>query len=68
MGRPMLLQNQRIMRHLGAVALLALIGTAAALMPISIYAIFIEKSPTNPLLYFLASICGGAVVGWVIKK
>ena len=64
----MILQNQKIMRHLGAIIVLAMVCTAAALMPISIFAIFVEKSPTNPILYFVASIFGGAVIGWVIKK
>jgi|GEM_PF-3005940 hypothetical protein len=60
--------SQKQLRYIGAIALLSLIGTAAALMPISIYAIFVEKSPTQPLLYFLAAICGGGVIGWVMKK
>lgn len=59
---------ERNLRHIGSIVFLAMLGLVAALIPLAIYSVFVDNAPTDPLLYFGASLAGGAVVGWVLRK
>ncbi len=61
-------QKTNIVRHAGAVGLLSMIGLTAAMIPLALYSVFIERAPQDPLIYLAASVAAGAVVGWVLKK
>ncbi len=57
-----------IVRHAGAVGFLSMIGLTAAMIPLALYSLFADKTPTDPLIFIGASVIAGAVVGWVLKK
>lgn len=60
--------GKRELRTAGATAFLGLLGTAAALLPIAIFAVFNQGEPAHWTLYAGASVVGGAVIGWVLRR
>jgi len=60
--------GKRQLRTAGATVFLGLLGTSAALLPIAIFAVFSQGEPAHWTLYAGASIVGGAVIGWVLRR
>jgi hypothetical protein len=60
--------GNRHLRTAGATAFLGLLGTSAALLPIAIFAVFNQGEPAHWTLYAGASVVGGAVIGWVLRR
>lgn len=60
--------NRPIIRHLGALGFLSMLGLVAAMIPIALFAIVSGKVPQNDLVYFIAAIFAGAIIGWVTKR
>ncbi len=60
--------NRPIIRHLGALGFLSMLGLTAAMIPIALFAIVSGKVPQNDLVYLIAAIFAGAIIGWVTKR
>ncbi len=60
--------NRPIIRHLGALGFLSMLGLVAAMIPIALFAIVSGKVPQNDLVYLIAAIFAGAIIGWVTKR
>jgi predicted PurR-regulated permease PerM len=56
------------LRGAGATGFLAMIGLAAALVPLAIHSLFTGQEPPGMLLYFAASMIAGGVVGRVLRR
>lgn len=60
--------NRPIIRHVGAIGFLSMLALTAAMIPICLYAIISGKIPQDNLIYLIAAIFAGIVVGWVLKS
>lgn len=60
--------NHPIIRHLGAIGFLSMLGLTVAMIPIALFAILSGKVPQDNLVYFIAAIFAGAIIGWVTKR
>ncbi|MBN8647600.1 MAG: hypothetical protein J0L55_06560 [Caulobacterales bacterium] len=60
--------NRPIIRHLGALGFLSMLGLTVAMIPIALYAIVSGRVPQNDLVYLIAAIFAGAIIGWVTKR
>lgn len=60
--------GKRQLRTTGATLFLGLLGSAAALLPIACFAVINPGQTAHWTLYGAASIVGGAVVGWVLRR
>lgn len=60
--------NRPIIRHLGALGFLSMLGLTIAMIPIALYAIVSGRVPQNDLVYLIAAIFAGAIIGWVTKR
>jgi cell division protein FtsW (lipid II flippase) len=59
--------GRQSLRSLGAIIFLGLFGTAAAMIPIALFALFSDGSPPHWTLFAGASIVGGAAIGWMLR-
>jgi hypothetical protein len=64
----MFLINNPIIRHLGAIGFLSMLGLSAAIMPITLYVLIMGNFPHESWVWILASLLGGGVVGWVMRR
>jgi hypothetical protein len=60
--------GKRQLRTAGATVFLGLLGTSAALLPIAVFAALSQGESAHWTLYAGASIVGGAVIGWVLRR